>query len=104
MELAVQINGLKFLFNTLVKSLTGETTLEKIHPELNQMVENLEITVRDEIPFNIGAFAKISDDIQHALEAMPFKAVVPSDSWELLHLPPHLKDPLRCVLLERGIT
>ena len=30
MELAVQINGLKFLFNTLVKSLTGVTTLEKL--------------------------------------------------------------------------
>ena len=68
------------------------------------MVENLEITVCDKFPFNIGTFAKISDDIQHALEAMPFKAVVPSNLWERLHLPPHLKDPLRCVLLERGIT
>ena len=63
MELAVQINGLKFLFNTLVKSLTGLTTVEEIHSELNQMVENLEITVHDKIPFNIGTFAKISDDI-----------------------------------------
>ena len=58
MELTAQINGFKFLFNTLVKSLTGL---------------NLEITIRDKIPFNIGTFAKISDDIQHALEATPLK-------------------------------
>merc|ERR1719381_116001 len=65
-ELSVHMSGMK---NIVQKMLTSVTKLESsLHPELKEIVDNLEIALRENEKFNVGAWIRLSDDINFAIE------------------------------------
>merc|ERR1719381_129071 len=65
-ELSVHMSGMK---NIVQKLLTTVTKYESsLHPQLKEIVDNLEIALRENEKFNIGAWIRLSDDINFAIE------------------------------------
>jgi len=65
-ELSVHMSGMK---NIVQKLFTSVTKLESsLHPELKEIVDNLEIALRENEKFNVGAWIRLSDDINFAIE------------------------------------
>merc|ERR1719381_119188 len=65
-ELSVHMSGMK---NIVQKMLTSVTKFESsLHPELKEIVDNLEIALRENEKFNVGAWIRLSDDINFAIE------------------------------------
>merc|ERR1711915_67773 len=65
-ELSVHMSGMK---NIVQKLLTTVTKYESsLHPQLKEIVENLEISLRENEKFNVGAWIRLSDDINLAFE------------------------------------
>merc|ERR1719379_1810775 len=65
-ELSVHMSGMK---NIVQKLFNSVTKLESsLHPELKEIVDNLEIALRENEKFNVGAWIRLSDDINFAIE------------------------------------
>merc|ERR1712098_1022715 len=64
-EFSVHMSGLRTLANQLIKSVSKNT---EIHRELRELIEKLEISPRENAKLNLGAWIRLSDDINIAAE------------------------------------
>merc|ERR1712142_1243624 len=64
-EFSVHMSGLKTIANQLIKSVSQNS---EIHTQLRELIEKLEIAPRENAKFNLGAWIRLSDDINFAVE------------------------------------
>jgi len=65
-EFSVHMSGLRTLANQLIKSVSKNT---EIHRELRELIEKLEISPRENAKLNLGAWIRLSDDINIAFSS-----------------------------------
>jgi len=65
-ELSVHMSGMKNIVKDLLTSITKSES--SLHPQLKEIIENLEISLRENQKFNVGAWIRLSDDINLAFE------------------------------------
>jgi len=64
-EFSVHMSGLKTIASQLMKSVSQNT---EIHTQLRELIEKLEIAPRENAKLNLGAWIRLSDDINFAAE------------------------------------
>merc|ERR1711989_41163 len=64
-EFSVHMSGLKTIASQLMKSVSQNT---EIHRQLRELIEKLEIAPRENAKLNLGAWIRLSDDINFAAE------------------------------------
>ena len=65
-EFAFHYSGLKSLAKSLFSSVS--TSSESIHPKLKEIVEKLDVSYRKDADFSFGAWLRLEDDINFAVE------------------------------------
>merc|ERR1711910_17279 len=64
MEFAVHFAGLK----SVVRDLLSSVSPKSLHPQLKEVIEKLEVSSRKDAEFEIGAWLRVTDDINFAVE------------------------------------
>jgi len=65
-ELSVHMSGMKNIFQKLFTTVTKSES--SLHPQLKEIIENLDISLRENDKFNVGAWMRLSDDINFGFE------------------------------------
>merc|ERR1719178_145441 len=66
LEFSLHFAGLKTVVKSVFSSVSKSS--ESIHPKLKEIVENLEISSRKDADFNVGAWMRLDDSINFAVE------------------------------------
>ena len=68
LEFSLHYAGLKSVARSLLESVSEQSRAQRAHPQLRDLLQRLDISPRQDADFEVGAWLRLSDDINFAAE------------------------------------